>query len=503
MATRSRHARRTRLVQAFLMAVGIITMPHLALADELRTYPVPQGLLYQAHNDDFTVRVRQPGGPWHNLYEYRIRVDADTLQNASLVYFDFSGKVELEVEKNNGDFIKTEILPRWPGMQLRRAGSIVRMVLDKPERFSIQFDGDRLHNLHILAGALPSDRPTGANVIYFGPGLHTPPDGGNRFPVKSGDRIYLAGGAVLRGSFALDHVRDVKISGRGLLYNPGSPIDLDGGSDIDIRDLIVVNDERNEAARVINIRNSEKVSIREISGFTAGKWSDGVNISTSQHVLVDSGYLRVSDDGVVVYAVTDCPICRTRPIAPVGPPGAAQPADTFDIKVRNLTIWNDVAHALFVGHFGDAEAPRTIRDVSFEKINIVNLDEDDVMWDGALAIFSGNATLIRNVTFSDINVHRIEEGRLINIVAGQTQQTIASAQANKLPGRGIDGVTLRNIHFSGRGMPGQSIISGLSPMTAVRNVSIENLTIGKPQATSPASANIEVGPFVERLSITK
>jgi hypothetical protein len=74
-----------------------------------------------------------------------------------------------------------------------------------------------------------------------------------------------------------------------------------------------------------------------------------------------------------------------------------------------------------------------------EKIDIVNLDADDPMWDGALAIYSGNATLIRNITFSDIRVHRIEEGRLINIVAGQTRQTIASAQANRLPGRGIDG----------------------------------------------------------------
>jgi hypothetical protein len=236
------------------------------------------------------------------------------------------------------------------------------------------------------------------------------------------------------------------------------------------------------------------VSVSEISGFTAGKWSDGLNISTSRHVRIDGGYLRVSDDGVVVYVVTDCPICAAHPIAPVGPPGAAQPADTFDIKASNLTIWNDVAHALFVGHFGDADAPRTISDVTFDKIKIVNFDEDDPMWDGALAIYSGNATLIKNVTFSDIDVQRIEEGRLINIVAGQTKLTIASAQANKLPGRGIDGVTLRNIHYTGEGLPNRSIITGLSPSTAVRNVSIEN-----PQHCQPHShlttAEIDVGPW--------
>src|ERR1043165_6355016 len=85
------------LVPAVLLAGAV-------RAGELRTYPVPAALLYSAHNDDFTVRVRKPGGEWRDLYEYRVQVDADTKQNASMVYFDFDGPVELEVLKNNGKF---------------------------------------------------------------------------------------------------------------------------------------------------------------------------------------------------------------------------------------------------------------------------------------------------------------------------------------------------------------------------------------------------------------
>ena len=491
-----------------LVLAGVLSLLGSAVASAqvptpnvLRTYQVPRELLYSAHNDDYTVRVRSPGGAWQSLYEYRIRVDTDTLQNASLVYFDFAGKVEIEVEKNNGRFSTAEVLPARRGIGLTRSGSVLRFTLDRPERFSIQFDDDRLHNLHILAGPIPAGRPAGENIVYFGPGLHVPPAGSDRFPVKSGDRIYLDGGAVLRGSFALDHVRDVKIGGRGLLYNPGSAIDLNGASDVDIRDLIVVNDEHSDAARILNIRNSQNVTVGEISGFTAGKWSDGINISTSRHVQVDGGYLRVSDDGVVVYAVTDCPICRENPIPANGPPGAEMPADTFDIKVRNLTIWNDVAHALFISHFGDPDAPRTISDIAFEKIEVVNFDEDDPLWDGVLAIYSGNATLIRNVTFSDIDVHRIEEGRLINIVAGQSKQTIVSAQANKAPGRGIEGGTLRNISLAGRAMPSRSIISGMAAGTEIKGIRIENLRIGGRRVRSPEAAGIDVGPWVSDFSI--
>jgi hypothetical protein len=289
-------------------------------------------------------------------------------------------------------------------------------------------------------------------------------------------------------------VSDVSIAGRGLLWDPGRAIDLEKAKGVAISDLIIVNSDRKDAARVMNIRNSRDVTVRDISGFTSGKWSDGINISTSQHVSVDGGYLRVSDDAVVVYAVADCPLCRQRAaatgIADVDPPG-----DTFDISVRNLRIWNDVAHALYVGHFGDNKVPRTIRDVRFDNIDIMNLDEDDPDWEGAMAIFSGDGTAIRAISFSDIRVDRIEEGKLIHIVAGN------NARYNKAPGRGIDGVTLRNIAFTGGGMAGRSVIAGLSPTTAVRNIRIDNLTIAGRRIETPEAADMTVGPFVDNLRI--
>lgn len=465
-----------------------------AFANTLRIYPVPQALMYSVHNDDFTVRVRQPGGEWQDLYEYRIQVDTDTKQNASMVYFDFDGSVEIEVMKNNGRFDQVTVAPLSSGVKPERSGTILRMTLSRPERFSLQFDDDRLRNLHIVAGTLPSPRPTGDNVLYFGPGVHTPPEGTDFFPMQSGQHVHMDGGAVLKGAFDLSGVKDVKISGRGLLWDPGRAIDLENASNIDVSELIIVNSDRKDAARVMNIRNSRNVSVHDLTGFTSGKWSDGINISTSQHVQVRDGYLRVSDDAVVVYAVADCPICRQK-AALTGKPDPNPPGDTFDIDVRNMRIWVDVAHALYVGHFGDNGDPRSIRDVTFDNIDVANLDEDDPDWEGAMAIYSGDSTMTRNVTFSNIRVDRIEEGKLINIVAGN------NPRYNKAPGRGIEGVTLRNITFTGEGLPSQSIIKGLSPRTAVRNVTIENLRIGGRPARTPQDAGILVSGEVADLEI--
>lgn len=477
-----------------IAATFLVGTPAAANPNVIRTYPVPTKLLYTAHSDDFTVRVRTPGGEWQDLYEYLVQVDTDTKQNASLVYFDFEGSVELEVMKNNGQFQSVAVAPLSSEVHPVRDGVITRFKLDKPESFSLQFDDDRLRNLHIVAGRLPSARPTGEAVRHFGPGLHVPPEGRSAFEVKSGDRIHLDGGAVLTGAFDLRGVKDVKITGRGLLWDPGQAIELDGASDVEIADLILVNSDRKDAARIMNIRNSHDVSVRELTGFTSGKWSDGINISTSQRVRLDGGYLRVSDDAVVVYAVADCPLCRQRE-AETGIKDPMPPGDTTDIDVRNLRIWNDVAHALYIGHFGDNASPRTIRNVTFQNIDVMNLDEDDPDWEGAMAIYSGDSTAVRNITFSDIRVDRIEEGKLIHIVAGN------NVRYNKAAGRGVQGVTLRNISFTGDGLPSPSVIRGLSERTAVRDVTIENLVIGGRRVTSAAQADIQVGQFVNGLTI--
>jgi hypothetical protein len=481
-------------LRATTLLVASLLLGGSAFADTLRTYPVPSALLYSAHNDDFTVRVRTPGGEWRDVYEYRVQVDTDTKQNASMVYFDFEGTVELELLKNNGRFDQVSVAPLSSKVRPQRNGAVVHMTLTRPERFSLQFDDDRLHNLHIIAGKPPAPRPAGDDVVYFGAGVHTPPPGLDYFPVRSGQRVYLDGGAVLKGSFDLNGVADVKISGRGLLWDPGRGIDLEGSSDVEISDLILVNSDRKDAARVMNIRNSQNVSVHDLTGFTSGKWSDGVNISTSRQVKIQDGYLRVSDDAVVVYAVADCPICRQK-AAQTGVPDPNPPGDTTDIEVRDMRLWVDVAHALYVGHFGDNGDPRTIRNITFDNIDVANLDEDDPDWEGVMAIYSGDSTLIRDVTFSNIRVDRIEEGKLINIVAGD------NPRYNKAPGRGIDGVTLRNITYTGEGLPSPSIIRGLSPQTAVKNVAIENLSVGGKLIKAPKDGDIAVGGDVVGLTI--
>ena len=82
----------------------------LSIQAQLVTYP---GTLSTGmpHNDDYTVRVRIPGGEWKDLFEYNVQVDMDKVQNASMVQFDMGSPVEVMVKKNNGTVREVAIRP--------------------------------------------------------------------------------------------------------------------------------------------------------------------------------------------------------------------------------------------------------------------------------------------------------------------------------------------------------------------------------------------------------
>lgn len=48
--------------------------------------------------------------------------------------------------------------------------------IDEPKYLSVEFDGDRLHNLHLFANPVMTETYTESsdNVLYFGPGVHRP-----------------------------------------------------------------------------------------------------------------------------------------------------------------------------------------------------------------------------------------------------------------------------------------------------------------------------------------
>jgi hypothetical protein len=438
----------------------------------LYVYPNPQQLLYSHHNDDFTVQARAPGGAWEDLFEWNVVVDHDRPQNASMVYFDFAGRVEIRIQKNNGRFTSVTCAPKTGAPRLTTRDGVVYLTIDKPHNFAVFFDDDRLHNLHIFAGArLPE--PDAPNVRRFGPGLHRPPDGARFFSARSDETIYLEGGAVLMGGFRLRDVDNVRIVGRGLILPPGK-LSAANARGVTFEGPIVITPDES----VGGFSASQDVSMKDVKGITGGRWTDGINIYSSERVSLDRLFMRTSDDSVTVYAHRDDIY-----------------GDARDIRVTNSTLWTDIAHAMFIGIHGNTKAPETIENILFDNIDVISIDEDDPEYQGVMAITAGDSNLIRNVTFSNVRVDRIEEGKLFNLHVG------FNSKYNTSPGRGIENVVFRNIFFTGDGMPSPSVIFGYDSQRSVRGVQIENLQIGGRRAKTPEDANLSIGTFVDGLRI--
>jgi len=438
-------------------------------------YSVPGGM---RHNDDFTVRIRRPGGAWLDLFEHDVLVDLDSPQRASMVRFDMDAPVEVEVRRNNGDARRVAVRPARAGIAATLHASVARFTLPRPAKLSIEFDGDRLHNLHLFAStrtaAAPQPSPA-TTVVRFGPGIHTPLDQpGAVFSFPSHTTVLLDPGAVLRGKIVLDRVRDVHIVGRGIIDQPERGFEITYSSDITIDGPTVVNPKH----YTLFCGQSDHITIRDLNSFSAAPWSDGLDMMSCSDVRVDNVFLRTSDDSIAIYGHR-----------------WGFRGDARNIEVSDAILWADVAHPINIGlHGGGNSAPETIENIAFRRIDVLEHDEDDPEYQGVMAISDGDANLVRHISFDDVAVEHVQEGSLLNL------RVLLNAKYSLSPGRGIEDVSFRNIRVP-TGTLSSSIIAGYDQGRSVRGVSIDGLMIGGKRVTTPETAGLIVGPFAERITL--
>lgn len=441
---------------------------------KIEIYALPPGVdFYSAHDDTFTVRVRKPGGEWQDLYEYRVLVDGDNPQPASMVTFGMEGRIEIAVQKNNGSVREVAIRPTSAGIAAKVASSTAFFTLDHPANLSIEFDGDRLHNLHLFANPVyvPVKVKENRRVVSFAPGIHTPPDGQETFSFPSGTDVQLSGGAILKGQVDVSDAHDVRIIGPGILQGGKEGISVLYSHNVEIDGPIIVNPKH----YTLFCGQSTGLTVRNLRTFSAGSWADGIDSMSCSDVHIDGAFLRTSDDSIAIYADR-----------------WNYHGDARNFLVENSTLWADVAHPINIGLHGNKEEPRVIENLVFRNIDVLGHDEDDRDYQGAMAITDGDNNLVRNVLFDTIRVDRIEEGMLFNF------RVVFNEKYSLAPGRGIENVTVRNVTLRD-GWVNRPVVAGFNSERRVRGVLLEGVTM--PEGPIVRS-DIDLGSFVEGLKIS-
>ncbi len=439
------------------MVTFLLLIPALFIkAQQLVVYPGPTTQISALHNDDFTVKVRKPGGTWQDLYEYNVKVEEvkeakHTVMNASQCSFDFSGTVELAVTNNKGRIKMARIRPLSYNIAHEIKGNTLYFKLNKPSNLSVELNGDIFHNLHLFANPIDTFKVNGndKSLIYFGPGVHEIPDGRLRIP--SGKTVYVAGGAVIKGQLLVSGVRDVKIIGRGIV-------------DFSVKQGVRIENSRNILVEGLAftqcpVGGSDSVTIRNVKSISYYGWGDGLNVFASRNVLYDGVFCRNSDDCTTVYATRQ------------GFTGGSK-----NITMQNSTLWADVAHPIMIGLHGNKLKPDTIEDLKYSNIDILDQKEEQIDYQGCMNISVGDNNFIRNVLFENIRVEDFRQGQLVNI------RIVFNKKYCTAPGLGVENVYFRNITYNGKNAE-LSIIAGYDDKRKVRNVTFENLVINGTKIT--------------------
>ncbi|KAA6302771.1 MAG: hypothetical protein EZS26_000941 [Candidatus Ordinivivax streblomastigis] len=466
-------------MKTLISIVALLFSTSSLFAQKISIYSVPQELFYARQNDDFTVQVRVPGEDWLDLYEYKVQVDMDTKSTASMVQFDFEGKIELRVKVNNGLFHEVKIRPLNKNIQPSVQDNTIYFSIDQPAKLSLEVNGDRLHNLHIFANEPEKEipNPQDSSVIYFAPGLHKPKDNpGNTFNIPSNTTVYLAPGAVVQGKFLCDKVENVRFIGRGMILEPQRGFEFTHSKNIEIDGITVINPTH----YTVFGGEVKGLKINNLKSFSNKGWSDGIDLMSCSDVTINDIFMRNSDDCIALY---------THRWNYFG--------DARNYLVTNAVLWADVAHPINIGLHGDTSFEgNVIENLHFSNIDILEHDEDDRNYQGCMAFTVSDHNLLQNVSFEDVRVEHIQEGQLFNL------RVVYNPKYSTGPGRGIKNVTFKNIYYTGSG-ENPSIIEGYSKKQNIQDVMFENIVINGKKITHLNEGNIQVGKFTEKITLKK
>lgn len=472
------------------------------------TYPELKGIPLRS---DFSVRVRNVAGEWHSLQVFEVNVDMHQVREASMASFDMEGIVDVEIEYHGGGIESAVIRPLSYNIPFEKTDNTLRFQLNRPRKLSIEINGERFSNLHLFANPLEHNapRPEDANVLVVKPGIHRTEhllrplttaraEGGTEpevlyflpgvhfieetlLRIPSGKTVYIAGGAAVAGSMVCDHVENVVIRGRGMLYladfhrfSAFRGVRILFSNNIEVEGITTVNPPHYS----IYIGKSEGIRISNFKSFSCKGWTDGIDMMSSSRIDIDDIFLRTSDDCIAIY-------------------GSRWDyyGDTRSVTVRNSTFWADVAHPLMIGTHGDHHnGGDTIEDIRFENIDILEHHEPQPNYQGAMTINAGDLNTVRNVTYDNIRVEHFELGRLFDI------RVVWNKDYNPVPGNRIENIVFQNIEYNGEGA-NPSRIYGYSEERPVVGVTISNMRVNGETVQDGNHPSLDINEFAQNITL--
>lgn len=385
-------------------------------AQTLVVPPGPGDLSQASHlwqSDDYVVEVKKSGdADFIPCYVYKTDNWASNYWNGerrpqvsvSFTNFSFDGTpVDVRITTNFTANSVT-IRPLSFGINPTRNGNVITFTLTTQRKISVEVN-NRLNPLFIFADK-PDVVPNPSDVTHFyGPGYHNI---GLHKQINSNETVYIAGGAVLEGTFYIPtNSHDITVRGRGIISGGKLPTAVERTNKIDsIQKYAAFTGRKDKYGRTVHYNlNFEGFTMVSTCGthfamvnevhqnhdntFRNLKeidWSVNTdNVFDGDNNIVDDCFFFLNDDMTVTRS-------------------------SFNLKITNCTFWNFIGRLLWTANYG------TSSDCLWENIEVIGDDKGPDFTD----INSGTSGIMKNFTFRNVNIES-RASKFINIKTGTTK----------------------------------------------------------------------------------
>ncbi len=414
----------------------------------------------------------------------------DQAEFAGFAHWGMSGPVSVEIISKRS-FTNAVVRPGSREVRPAVSGRTITFALTKAGQVTVELDGPH-HALHLFADPPETKVPSGdgAGLRYFGPGVHRP----GKIQLKSGETLYVAGGAVVYTAVEARGASGVRILGRGIIDTSEYERDKGGGcirltdcSDVKVEGVIL-RDPDVWCLSAFGCRNVEIANVKLV-----GLWrynADGIDICNSQDVVIRNCFVRAFDDAIVLKGLN-------------WGGGGFHERPVQNVRVRDSVIWCDWGRALEIG--AETSAPE-ITDVQFQNCDIIRTTHI------AMDIQCGDRALVHDIRYENIRVETDDACPAPSMQGSRDERYMAAPQDQYVPNllvivisknpyskdteRGnVRDVTYADVSVTGRRAP-RSSFNGLDLQHTVQGITIENLRLNGKPANTAAEANLSVGQYL-------
>jgi hypothetical protein len=430
------------------------------------TYPTPPGLVT---SPDFTMNVNnkpvwvERAGTKLDTFDYKIGLyGGRKMEDLNVASFAFAGNVKIRITSKE-KIEKYIIRPKSRNISAEVSGNELSFSIDAPQKLYIEINN--LPHLAIFADAPEINAPKEGDkgVKYFGPGVYNP----GKIELKSNQTIYIAEGAIVYADIRGQGLKNVNISGRGMLQGN---IRVNNTDNLHVSDIFIRN-TKGWSNTLTNCTNSGYRNVK-VFGYEAIYSVDGINPVSCKNFYIDNCFMRCRDDCVAIksgdYNLNVDSILVTNCVM-VGWSCSDGVTIGFELNggpVQNILVKNcDILYARGGGRTG-GHAP--------------------------FSIVCDGPAIVQNVRFEDIRIEENVEFKNLEMIV-----TDGTLYGNDLPGH-IKNVYMKNIAWETSDKP--FIFSGFSPDNIVENIVFENCKAGGKILKSTADADFRINPFTKDIT---